>query len=169
MEKLHARMSVTMYNDFQTHGTWSYVIRIMRISVTIVEWGLISSSAVLYRDAQFSVGNQDDWGLGKPHFGILHLFLRPNSVPIYPSYFMVWCGLMSHFTNLCMALQPFVGPWPLLSFLILYTVDRTPWTGNLPVARPLPTHRINAHRHPCFGWDSSPRHQYSSGRRQFMP
>jgi hypothetical protein len=27
------------------------------------------------------------------------------------------------------------------SFLILYTVDRTPWTGNQPVARPLPTHR----------------------------
>jgi hypothetical protein len=27
------------------------------------------------------------------------------------------------------------------SFLILYTVDRTPWTGDQPVARPLPTHR----------------------------
>jgi hypothetical protein len=27
------------------------------------------------------------------------------------------------------------------SFLILYTVGRTPWTGDHPVARPLPTHR----------------------------
>jgi hypothetical protein len=27
------------------------------------------------------------------------------------------------------------------SFVILYTVGRTPWTGNQPVARPLPTHR----------------------------
>jgi hypothetical protein len=27
------------------------------------------------------------------------------------------------------------------SFLILYTVCRTPWTGDQPVARPLPTHR----------------------------
>jgi hypothetical protein len=51
-----------------------------------------------------------------------------------------------------MALQPFIGPWPLfLSFLILYTVGRTPWTGDQPVARSLPTHterhkhRINAH------------------------
>jgi hypothetical protein len=26
--------------------------------------------------------------------------------------------------------------------LILYTVGRTPWTGDQPVARPLPTHRI---------------------------
>jgi hypothetical protein len=26
-------------------------------------------------------------------------------------------------------------------FLILYTVGRTPWTGDEPVARPLPTHR----------------------------
>jgi hypothetical protein len=28
------------------------------------------------------------------------------------------------------------------SFLISYTVDRTPWTGDQPVARPLPAHRI---------------------------
>jgi hypothetical protein len=27
------------------------------------------------------------------------------------------------------------------SFLIFYTVGRTPWTGDLSVARPLPTHR----------------------------
>jgi hypothetical protein len=27
------------------------------------------------------------------------------------------------------------------SFLILYAVGRTPWTGDQPVARPLPTHR----------------------------
>jgi hypothetical protein len=30
-------------------------------------------------------------------------------------------------------------------------------------------HRINAHRHPCLAWDSNPRPQYLSGRRQFMP
>jgi hypothetical protein len=28
------------------------------------------------------------------------------------------------------------------SFLIVYTVGRTPWKGDQPVARPLPTHRI---------------------------
>jgi hypothetical protein len=27
------------------------------------------------------------------------------------------------------------------SFLILYTISRTPWTGDQPVARPVPTHR----------------------------
>jgi hypothetical protein len=37
-----------------------------------------------------------------------------------------------------MALQPFVGPWPLFQFLNLYTVGRTPWTEDQPVARPLP-------------------------------
>jgi hypothetical protein len=52
-----------------------------------------------------------------------------------------------------MAVQPFVGPWPFFQFLNPYTVDRTPWTGDQPVARPLPTHRTtqaqnNAHRHP---------------------
>jgi hypothetical protein len=39
-----------------------------------------------------------------------------------------------------MALQPF-GPWPLFQFLNLHTVVRTPWTGEQPVARPLPSHR----------------------------
>jgi hypothetical protein len=29
------------------------------------------------------------------------------------------------------------------SFLILYTLGRTPWTGNQPVARPLPTDRTH--------------------------
>jgi hypothetical protein len=28
------------------------------------------------------------------------------------------------------------------SFLIVYTIGRIPWTGDQPVARPLPTHRI---------------------------
>jgi hypothetical protein len=34
------------------------------------------------------------------------------------------------------------GTLPLLQFLNLYTVGNTPWTGDQPVARPLPTNRI---------------------------
>jgi hypothetical protein len=63
--------------------------------------------------------------------------------------------------------------WALATFSILYTVGMTPWTGDQPVARPLPIHRttqrINAYRHPCFEWDWNPRFQCSSERRQFMP
>jgi hypothetical protein len=33
------------------------------------------------------------------------------------------------------------GPWPLFQFLNLHTVSRTPWTGDQPVARLLPTHK----------------------------
>jgi hypothetical protein len=40
-----------------------------------------------------------------------------------------------------MVLRAFVGPWPHFQFLYLYAVGRTPWTGDQPVARPLPTHR----------------------------
>jgi hypothetical protein len=32
-------------------------------------------------------------------------------------------------------------PWPFFHFLNLYAVGRTPWTGDQPVAGPLPTHR----------------------------
>jgi hypothetical protein len=45
-----------------------------------------------------------------------------------------------------MALQPFVGPWPFFSFLILYTAGGTVWTGDQPIARPLRTHRTT-HKH----------------------
>jgi hypothetical protein len=38
-------------------------------------------------------------------------------------------------TALCWSLAAF------FSFLILYTVGTTPWTGDQPVTRPLPTHR----------------------------
>jgi hypothetical protein len=66
-------------------------------------------------------------------------------------------------------LQPFVGPWPLLSFLFLYTVGRTPWTGDQSLSWPLHTHRTNVHRHPFLTWYSSQWPQCSSWRRQFMP
>jgi hypothetical protein len=72
--------------------------------------------------------------------------------------------------------SPVLGLSRFFSFLILYTVGRTPWTGDQPVARPLPTHRTTQthnkrtqYRPPCLEWDSNPRSQCPSGRRQFMP
>jgi hypothetical protein len=46
------------------------------------------------------------------------------------------------------------------SFLILYTIGRTPWKGDKPVSRPLPTHRITQTQNeriqtsiPCVGFE----------------
>jgi hypothetical protein len=57
-----------------------------------------------------------------------------------------------------------------------YTVGTTPWRGDQPVARPLPTHRTTQTqnkrtqcRHPCLELDSKPRSQSTSERKQFMP
>jgi hypothetical protein len=63
------------------------------------------------------------------------------------------------------------GPWLLFQFLNLYTVGRTPWMGDQPVPRPLPTHkhRINAHRHSCFEWDSNVISQFLSLRPRGRP
>jgi hypothetical protein len=80
-------------------------------------------------------------------------------------YFLIACIYLFIYLWLY---SPFVRPWPLFQFRILYTVSRIPWTGDQPVARPLPTHRINAHRHPCLEWYTNPRSQLSSERRQFM-
>jgi hypothetical protein len=40
-----------------------------------------------------------------------------------------------------MALQPLWTLAAFFNFLISYTIGRTPWTEDQPVARPLPTHR----------------------------
>jgi hypothetical protein len=88
--------------------------------------------------------------------------------------FQVLHYLYNTYLCLCMALKFFVGSWQFFSFLILYTVGRTPWMGDEPVARPLPTPRITqtqnkrTHTHPCLEWDSNTRSQCSSEWRQFM-
>jgi hypothetical protein len=58
--------------------------------------------------------------------------------------------------------------------IIIYIVDKSPWTSDQPVARPLPTHRTTqsqnrrTHRHLCLKWYSNPRPQGFWGRRPFM-
>jgi hypothetical protein len=46
-----------------------------------------------------------------------------------------------------MALQPFIGPWPLLQFRnLFYTDGRAPWTSGQPVTNTgQHKHRINEH------------------------
>jgi hypothetical protein len=92
-----------------------------------------------------------------------------------PSKGRAFCEL-SIYLSICLWLySPFVGPWPVFSYLIFHTVGRTPWTGDQPVTMQPPAHtgqhkhRINAHRHPRLKWDSNKRSQCLSGRRRFMP
>jgi hypothetical protein len=42
--------------------------------------------------------------------------------------------------SICPWLYSPCGPWLLFQFLNLYAVSRTSWTGDEPVARPLPAH-----------------------------
>jgi hypothetical protein len=65
--------------------------------------------------------------------------------------------------------SPLLGLGRSFSFFILYTVGRTPWTGDQPVTIHLHTHRINAHKPPCLEWDSNRLSQSLSVQSQFMP
>jgi hypothetical protein len=66
----------------------------------------------------------------------------PNYVVEYGDNFTLRLRVSALLTSINLWLySPFVGPWPLFSFLIFYTVGRTPWTGDQPVARSLPEHR----------------------------
>jgi hypothetical protein len=73
-----------------------------------------------------------------------------------------------------MALKYFCLTLADVQFLNLYAVSGTLWTGDQPIARPLPKQRSTqtqnkAHRHLCLQWASNPRSQCSSERRRFMP
>jgi hypothetical protein len=99
--------------------------------------------------------------LHRPHpFSFLRFIFK------YPSWTSCLCTYIS--TGHLLGLGRF------FSFLIFYTVCRVPWTGDQPVARPLPAHtgeykdRTNAHRQPCLEWDSNTRSQHSSERICFM-
>jgi hypothetical protein len=64
-----------------------------------------------------------------------------DSTPHYTKFILSIYLSVSLSVCLSMVLQPSVGPWPLFQFLDFYTVGRTSWTGDHPVARPLHTHR----------------------------
>jgi hypothetical protein len=49
--------------------------------------------------------------------------------------------VFSHSLYISLWLYSLCGHWPLFQSLTLFTIGRTPWTGDQPIARPLPTHR----------------------------
>jgi hypothetical protein len=75
---------------------------------------------------------------------------------------MAFTGLLLLLLLLLLLYRPLLCLGRFFSFLILYTVRRTPWPGDQPVARPLPTYRTTQtqnkrkYRHPCLEWDSNP-------------
>jgi hypothetical protein len=76
------------------------------------------------------------------------------------------------FIHSSVALQPFVGPWPLLQFLNLFSQSVgllgrgiSPPQGRY---RTTQTQNKRTYRHPCLELDSKPRTQLSSDRKQFV-
>jgi hypothetical protein len=65
--------------------------------------------------------------------------------PSVPMFLQFWeMTIMHSFVYSSQPLQPLsLGPGHFFSFVILYTVGKTPWTGDQSVARPLPTYRGN--------------------------
>jgi hypothetical protein len=65
-------------------------------------------------------------------YRVTHRYIFP-----FREYFSPHISLSIYLWLYC----PFVGPGRFFSFLAVYTVGVAPWTGDDPVARPLPTHR----------------------------
>jgi hypothetical protein len=91
-----------------------------------------------------------------------------KSVPIYHSSVVLPLGSTIRATD--HVVKSTYGSTAAFNFLNLYTVGRTPWTGDQPVARPLPVQTQDKRTQtPMPQVDSNPRSQLSNGRRRFMP
>jgi hypothetical protein len=107
------------------------------------------------------------WNIALPSKPGLPSHLSPSDFP--PKTLYVYLITPKHLTCLRLIFGPQDGgsnlhrtPPPLslwlynplklgryFSFLILYAVGRTPWTGDQPVARPLPIHRTTQAQNKC--------------------
>jgi hypothetical protein len=63
---------------------------------------------------------------------LILLFIIPPAEPACEVNTVCFYNLVIY---LSMALQPFVGPWPLFQVLNPYALGRAPWTGDQSVAR----------------------------------
>jgi hypothetical protein len=73
------------------------------------------------------------------------------------------------FIHSSVAIQPIVSSWPVVSFVILYTVRSTNWTRDQSVAKPVPTQgttqTLNRRTQILMlEWDSNTQAQNLSGR-----
>jgi hypothetical protein len=65
--------------------------------------------------------------------------------------------------------SPLFGLCCSFSSLILYTVGRTPWSGDQPVVRPLPTHKATQTQTSTLRVGFEPTTRVWAGRKQFTP
>jgi hypothetical protein len=85
-----------------------------------------------------------------------------NELSIYLSICLSVC--LSIYISICLSIYgstALFGPLPLFQFLNLYTIGTIPWTGDQPVARPLPAHRT--------AQTQNKRTQTSMPRMRFQP
>jgi hypothetical protein len=77
-------------------------------------------------------------------YGLIYFHSSISLTPILKRHMYYFTYEHIH-QPVCLWLYSPCGPWPFFHFLDLYTVGRTPWTGDQPVARPLPKEdNINA-------------------------
>jgi hypothetical protein len=82
----------------------------------------------------------------------------------FPIFFLTMCHLVGLFQLLPLGAYGICEMLRFTSVCLFKIFGRTSWTSDQPVARSL----SNTHRHSCLEWDSNPRSQRSSERRQFM-
>jgi hypothetical protein len=104
------------------------------------------------------------------HFSVVHFTDQLLTLGSPYSYIEATQQIRFHFVSYLFIYSSFVGPWPLFHFLNPRLLGRgiSPSQGRY-LHTEQHRHRENAYRHPCLEWDSNPRSQRSSERRQFMP
>jgi hypothetical protein len=104
----------------------------------------LALSVLLIMDSHTSHINPVVISLDKANFVLLLTFPSHAAHALQPSHVSVYLSIsLSVCVSICVIYLYgcLLDIGRFFSFLILYTVGSTPWTGDQPVARPLPTHR----------------------------
>jgi hypothetical protein len=130
------------------------------VCITKIRHGFITQ-----KDAK---NTEKKFNFTKPAIGPAHLIII-NLITLFATPIYLWL-----YGSMALWLYSPCGLWPIFQFLNPYTVCRTPWTREQPVARPVPTRSTTQTQNkrtetPMPEWDSNSRSQRSSKRRQLIP
>jgi hypothetical protein len=120
------------------------------VSVAVTPYTHIQEVLASNIDQDIAILTEDFHDLPQPLQEISGLIPRPfssKSLIFHSSSFVITLDGLSIYLSIHPSIHPSLyspcGPWPLFQFLNLYTVGKTSWTGDQPVASPLPTYTNN--------------------------
>jgi hypothetical protein len=140
---------------------FTYFLKLVRWSAGLIAWVLTNWTHTIWLT---------DYGALVQMKSFCYFWL--HSFCLHASRTVLSCDSLLDALSLCGSEALLLDLAHFFSFLIFYTAGRTPWMGDQPVTRLLPTHAQTQNKCTQTSMpqvDLKPQSQCLSGRSQFMP